>query len=86
MKRKRIPQLVPPRAIKTRPKKDRSELEAEVSEFLKKGGKIDYVTDSSRNKGASVNFTLGVKRVPVYEKKGSIVSYNNVKKKGSSTD
>ena len=86
MQRKRIPQLVPPRQVKIRPKKDRAELEAEVAEFLKNGGKIDYVTDGSRNKGASIKFTLGVKKVPVYEKKGSIVSYSNVKKKGSSTD
>ena len=86
MQRKRIPQLVPPRQVKIRPKKDRAELEAEVAEFLKNGGKSDCVTDGSRNKGASIKFTLGVKKVPVYEKKGSIVSYSNVKKKGSSTD
>ena len=85
MNRKRIPQLVPPREIKIRPTKKREELEAEVAEFLKNGGKIDYV-DSSRNKGASIKFTLGVKKVPVYEKRGSIVSYSNVKKKGNSTD
>jgi hypothetical protein len=79
MNRKRIPQLVPPREIKTRPKKDRAELEAEVAEFLKNGGKIDYV-DSSRNKGASLKFTLGVKNVPVYENKGTIIRYRDVKK------
>ena len=77
MNRKRIPQLVPPREIKIRPKKDRAELEAEVAEF---GGKIDYVTDSSRNKGASIKFTLGVKNVPVYENKGTIIRYRDVKK------
>jgi len=86
MQRKRIPQLVPPRQVKIRPKKDRAELEAEVAEFLKNGGKIDYVTDASRNKGASIKFTLGVKRVPVYEKKGSIVSYKNVSKERNSID
>tara|TARA_Y100000401_G_C8136407_1_gene132695 strand:- start:220 stop:480 length:261 start_codon:yes stop_codon:yes gene_type:complete len=86
MNRKRIPQLVPPREIKIRPTKKREELEAEVAEFLRNGGKIDYVTDASRNKGASIKFTLGVKKVPVYEKRGSIVSYSNVKKKGNSTD
>ena len=85
MNRKRIPQLVPPREIKTRPKKDRAELEAEVAEFLKNGGKIDYV-DASRNKGASIKFTLGVKKVPIYEQKGSIVSYKNVSKERNSTD
>ena len=85
MRRKRIPQLVPPREIKIRPTKKREELEAEVAEFLRNGGKIDYV-DASRNKGANIKFTLGVKKVPVYEKRGSIVSYSNVKKKGSSTD
>ena len=80
MNRKRIPQLVPPREIKIRQKKDRAELEAEVAEFLKNGGKIDYVTDSSRNKGASIKFTLGVKNVPVYENKGTIIRYRDVKK------
>jgi len=80
MQRKKIPQLVPPRQVKIRPKKDRAELEAEVAEFLKNGGKIDYVTDSSRNKEASIKFTLGVKKVPVYENKGTIIRYRDVKK------
>ena len=80
MERKRIPQLVPPRKFNPKPKKDRAELEAEVAEFLKNGGKIDYVTDSSRNKGASLKFTLGVKKVPVYADKGTIIRYRDVKK------
>jgi len=46
----------------------RQKIEEQTKEFLKKGGKVDYVEGSERNAAYRVTFRLGVKNVPVYSR------------------
>jgi len=58
----------------------RQKIEEQTKEFLKKGGKVDYVKGSERNASYNITFKLGVKNVPIYSRTVSPQS-NYLKKK-----
>ena len=59
-------------SIKTQPaakEVERKEIEAATKEFLKAGGKIDKLEDSTRNATYNISFRKGSKDNPVYATK-----------------